>query len=442
MAFELRPKLLEETVLMEQGDKVLFLVPSKPDWVVTNRNGAVALSLCDGNRSINDIQGILSMHPNSQEAVLLIETLHKEGFFNPAPERKTQKLTSRLRSVHLNIFPSCNLKCNYCYAEERQEIAGSTLSLNEYRSLIDDIAIINQDIEVAITGGEPLLNKDACDISKYCRFKGFYTHLLTNATTIDENNAEIIASSFNVIRISIDGYTAEKHDYHRGAGSFEKTTKAIGLLEKARAQIRIAMTVTKYNIDDIQPMAELYGSKLMFQPLFNAGNAKGSDMAITGEEYYYALKNAKGVEPYSQLGQTLLRLRNRGTTKCAIGDVEISFSHNGDVYPCHMLHLPEYYAGNIREQPITDIYNHSPILAKTRKLNVHTREDCRECPVRLLCAGSCRSRAFYSTGNLDAADEFCEYEFLAFTEGLLRSMELTSLNKMDCPGFECGILCG
>ena len=40
-----RPKLPDETVVKEQDDKVLFLVPSKPDWVVTNRNGAIALSL-------------------------------------------------------------------------------------------------------------------------------------------------------------------------------------------------------------------------------------------------------------------------------------------------------------------------------------------------------------------------------------------------------------
>lgn len=434
------PRLPDETIVKEKDDKVLFLIPSKPDWVVTNRNGAVALSLCDGLHTLDDIKMQLAQHPNADDAVRLIEAVRNDGFFEHCPQDKSP-ISKQLRSVHLNISPLCNLKCNYCYAEERQNVGGKSLSLNEYRQLINDLADISTGIEVAITGGEPLLNKDACDISKHCNSKGFYTHLLTNATTIHENNAEIIASSFNEIRISIDGYTAEKHDYHRGAGSFKKTTKAIRLLEEAGAIIRLAMTVTKNNINDIQLMAERYGSKLIFQPLFNAGSARDSDMAITGEEYFYALKNAKGVEPYSQVGQTLLRLRNRGTTKCAIGDVEISFSHNGDVYPCHMLHLPEYYAGNIREQSISEIYRNSPILVKTRGISIHSRENCRECPVRLLCGGSCRARALYLTGNLDAADNFCEYELLAFTEGLLCSVELTSLDKIDCTGCECGIRC-
>ena len=431
------PKLLDETIIKEQDGKFLFLVPSKPDWVVTNRNGAVALSLCNGENTLDDIHKLLVEHPSANDAVRLIETLWNDGFFEYRPHNNPQA-TPQLRSVHLNISSLCNLQCIYCYAEERQNNIGRSLNLKEYLALIDDLSDMVKGVEIAITGGEPLLNGDACEISQYCRSKGFYTHLLTNATIIDESNAQKIASSFDEIRISIDGFTAEKHDYHRGIGSFDKTTNAIGFLERTGAHVRLAMTVTKQNINEIQMMAERYGSKLMFQPLFNAGRAKKNELSITGEEYFYALKNAKGVEPYSKIGQKLLSLKNRGTTKCAIGDVEISISHNGDVYPCHMLHLPVYYAGNVREQPISDICRNSPVLNKTRELSVLTRENCRECPVRLLCGGACRARALYLSGDLDSADNFCEYEFLAFTEGLLHSLELCPLNN-KMPHF--GNLC-
>lgn len=426
------PKLPDETIIKEQDDKVLFLVPSKPDWVMTNRNGAIALSLCNGERTFDDIKTILAEHPDSDDAVKLIETLVTEGFFDHKKVTPTDKTKTMLRSVHLNISPLCNLQCDYCYAEERENQSVQSLSLAEYCRLIDELHNISTGIEIAITGGEPLLNEDACAISTYCRSKGFYTHLLTNGTPIDENNVEKITSSFDIIRVSVDGYTTEKHDFHRGAGSLAKTVKSIELLEKAGATVKIAMTVTKQNIVEIESMASRYGNKLIFQPLFNAGSAKGSDLAITGEEYFYALKSAKGVEPYGQIGQMLLKLKNRGTTKCAIGDVEISVSHDGDVYPCHMLHLPEYKSGNIRQQSISDIYQNSSVLNDVRKLNVLTRENCRECPVRLLCGGSCRARAFYLSGDLDAADSFCEYEFLAFTEGLLQSMELKSINDPNC----------
>ena len=422
---------------MEHGDKILFLVPSKPDWVITNKNGAIAISLCNGERTIEDIKHILADHTNLDDAINLIGSLIKDGFFEQTKEKSVNIATTKLRSVHLNISPLCNLQCNYCYAEERQNNLGQSLTLGEYHKLIDQIYEISTNVEIAITGGEPLLNKDACAISAYCRSKGFYTHLLTNATTINESNVEIIASSFDVIRISIDGF-AEKHDFHRGNGTYNKTARAVELLEESGANIKIAMTVTKINIDEIEHMALKYGSKLIFQPLFNAGTAKGSELAITGEEYFYALKNAKGVEPYAQIGQTLMWLKKNGTTKCAIGDAEISLSHDGNVFPCHMLHLPEYNAGNIRQHSLSDIYKNSPILLKSRKLNI-TRENCRECPVRLICGGSCRARALYLSGDLDSADEFCEYEFLAFTEGLLCSVEMSEIDGDTCKNCECGI---
>jgi radical SAM protein with 4Fe4S-binding SPASM domain len=431
------PKLLDETIIKEQDDKYLFLVPSKPDWIVTNRNGAIALSLCNGQNTLNDICGLLVDHPNPSEGIRLIETLQAQGFFKTL-ENVSSHSPSLLRSVHLNISALCNLRCNYCYAEERSNHKGQSLSLNEYRRLIDDLARINSNIEVAITGGEPLLNNSSCEISTYCRSKGFYTHLLTNGTLIDESNIDMIALSFDEIRVSVDGSSEATHDYHRGAGSFEKTTKAISLLQNAGSRLRLAMTVTKRNIIEVESAALRYGGQLLFQPLFNAGNAKDSNLAISGEDYFFALKTAKGVEPYAKLGQTLTRLKNKGVTKCAISDVEISISHNGDVYPCHMLHLPAFYAGNIREQTISDIYKNSPILNKLRDLSVNTRENCRECPVRLLCGGSCRARALYLTGNADAADSFCEYEFLAFTEGLLCSMEFTSPDSNGHICYECG----
>ena len=432
MINELRPKLPEETFVKDAGEKYLFLIPSKPDWVVTNRNGAIALSLCNGERSIAQIKELLSpIHPDPLSATTFLEKLDKEGFFQPSNEKQLKKSNQQpnLNSVHLNISSDCNLNCSYCYADEREAI-GPPLSLAEYRVIIDELASMNKTMTVAITGGEPLMNANACDISLYCKSKGFYTYLLTNATLINESNAKQISSSFDEIRISVDGYKSATHDFYRGAGSHKKTVRAINLLEIAGANIRIAMTVTKQNIGEIELMAKSYGSRLTFQPLFMAGSARNnSEMAITGEEYFHALNNAKGVAPMGDLGRSLERLRGRGATSCAIANGEISISHNGDVYPCHMLHVPEFYAGNIRELNISNIYSHSAVLKKIRQQSIYTRENCTICPIRLLCGGGCRARTYYLTGDLNGVDDFCEYELLAFIEGLMQSAVLNDVDK-------------
>ena len=100
----LRPELPDETVVFTEGDKVLFLIPSKPDWVIVNKNTALALALCNGNNTINDIKEKLSIHINHVEAVSIIEKLYNDGFLIPKylPKGKTCR-KNILRSVHLNI---------------------------------------------------------------------------------------------------------------------------------------------------------------------------------------------------------------------------------------------------------------------------------------------------------------------------------------------------
>ena len=156
-------KLPAETFVKQDDDKFLFLIPSKPDWVITNRNGAIALSLCNGERSIEQIKELLSsVHPDPLSATAFLEKLDKDGFFQPSNEKQLKKCEQlpNLNSVHLNISSDCNLNCSYCYADERETI-GYPLSLAEYRAIIDELASLNKTMTVAITGGEPLMNNNA-----------------------------------------------------------------------------------------------------------------------------------------------------------------------------------------------------------------------------------------------------------------------------------------
>ena len=55
-----RLKLPIDVVKKKKGDKVLFLSPSVPDWVVVSKNGAAILQLCNGKRTVEDISDALS----------------------------------------------------------------------------------------------------------------------------------------------------------------------------------------------------------------------------------------------------------------------------------------------------------------------------------------------------------------------------------------------
>jgi len=109
--------------------------------------------------------------------------------------------------------------------------------------------------------------------------------------------------------------------------------------------------------------------------------------------------------------------------KCAIGDGEISISETGDVYPCQLLHFPQFCAGNIREQSLKSIYETSDKLQACRELTVLKVAGCKKCDIRFICGGGCRARTFYEKNRLDVSGDFCEYEKLAFINGLFELHE-------------------
>ena len=123
----------------------------------------------------------------------------------------------------------------------------------------------------------------------------------------------------------------------------------------------------------------------------------------------------------------LERVRGRGTTKCAMADAEISISENGDVYPCQMMTDEQFKGGNIYENSISEILN-SDIFQKLITFSSKTNEDCKICPIKLLCGGACRARSFYQTGDVFKNSDFCEYEKLAYINGIFENYEFERKN--------------
>lgn len=414
-------KLPPDIVIKKRGRKFLFLNPSAPGYLVTNCNGAAALRLCNGKRNLREISSKVSRsagRDTTDEIVNFFEqVVSKSNLFSSANTDSFFHKPYSLRTIHLNLTNKCNLKCIYCYAEERSH-SKNPLKPQEYYDIIDSVNLICKNAEIVLTGGEPLLASYALDVANYAKNRGNQVHILTNGTLIDEDTAKRLSAVSDLIKISIDGSTPELNDFHRGKGSFSKAIKAVDYLFKCNAPLQISMTVTKYNIKDVGAMTEKFGSLLSFAPLFEAGRAKRNKLGVTGKEYYRALSSRKEINPLSYLCSALDMADKQKIMKCAIGDAEISISDTGDVYPCHLLHLPQFLAGNVREESLEYIYNNSESLRQCRKLTVLEVKKCNKCDIRFICGGACRARAFYEQGKINVSDNFCEYEKLAFLNGL------------------------
>lgn len=80
-------------------------------------------------------------------------------------------------------------------------------------------------------------------------------------------------------------------------------------------------------------------------------------------------------------------------------------SHAGEVFPSGFLPTP---AGNIRRQPLAEIYRHSPLFVALRDSS-NLQGKCGVCEFREICGGS-RARAFALTGDPFAEEPCCVYQ--------------------------------
>jgi len=418
-----------------QDGKVLLFNPDIPSWLVTNDIGEQILSLFNGKVTEEEVINVLCELHGEMFRDKLVEFIEKSklsGIFDRPKESEIpiKSTNYRLSAVQLSISSQCNLNCRYCYATDRIEHGQKRMAISDYKTLLDDIRSVSTDVRITLTGGEPLLNKNCFEIAKYARKNGFYVDMLTNGTLISESNINQIKEFFNEVRISVDGSTQDLHEFFRGRNSYNPMINAIDLLSRNGVNYSLSMTVNKHNIHDVEQMAKKYGGYLNFAPLFPAGNAiQGEDISITGKEYFRALKRSAGVNPLSYCESSLDHAKQCRNCKCSIGDSELSVSATGDVYPCHLLHYPDFLMGNIFEKSIVELYNESPIVDFCRSLTVDNIEGCKTCFLKYVCGGACRARAFHECRNVKTSGNFCEYEKAAYVDGIFNLYKENILSK-------------
>lgn len=412
---------------IHRGDKYIFINPNIPRWIVTDELGKLILSLFNGENSYDEIisTAIEGLGDNKREKILSFcsSILSSDLLNDVGPRPRTHRMM--LTSVHLSLSDHCNLNCSYCYARERVERKHPILTYEEYKAIINDILEINPGVTFTLTGGEPLLNKDCLAIAEYIKQRKGRVFLLSNGLLINKDNIQRISELFDLVTLSIDGPNDEIHSLTRGH-NFDRVIAATSLLDKHNVDYTLSMTVTKDNIDYIEEMATKFGNRLNYAPYFPI-SGESSSLDITGLEYYNALKSATGVRPLSYCESSLDNALVSQCHKCAIGDGEFSISATGDVYPCQLIHTDEFYAGNVHEQNIKEIYYKSKAINDCAHLDVDTIKGCKDCPIKYICGGSCRARAYYGCGDINSTTDFCKYEQESFYDGIIAIYSKNSL---------------
>ena len=361
------------------------------------------------------------------------------------------------RIVAWEITRRCNLSCMHCRADaECIEYAGE-LSTAECLVQVDELVKLGKPTLI-LTGGEPLMRPDVWDIAEYAIGQGLRTVMAVNGTLLTpEVAARMAATGITRISISLDFPTAPDHDRFRGEpGAFESAVQGIRNAQAAGVEFQMNTTITRLNVaclDDMLDLALELGA-VAFHPFLLVPTGRGKEMAdqeLSPEDYEHtlnwiydrqkalegriffkptdaphyfrilrqrtacgdgAIRVAPGGHSGHPTGHGSLSSLSRG---CLAGIGFMFISHVGDVQGCGYLTVP---AGNVREQPLSEIWHHSRLFHDLRQFDALTGK-CGLCEFRRVCGG-CRARAYEATGDYMAEEPYCVYQPAA---GKVKNME-------------------
>ncbi len=363
-------------------------------------------------------------------------------------------------AVTWNLTNICNLKCLHCYQEANSTKVPNEVTTSEIFSILRQLADYGV-IGMLYGGGEPLMLKDIYKILRYTINLGLFANLSTNATLITEKVArKLKATGLTRLSISLDGI-GEAHDKMRGkAGTFEKTVNGIKHVKAIGFEVGIAVTLTKYNLDQISDIVEFAKELELDGVLLNHFVPVGrgttcSDLDVTNEEResvlryfykelvtysntgvgiecfsggapYYAriayqtrVPNGRKVIPVSM--QTVSTITKRVALHshyqekfwqmfdrfapfigaCTIATSYSCIDPEANVWPCTLIPMP---IGNLRTQKFADIWEHHPLLQKLRKRS-NVKGPCRDC--RFYTCRGCRARPYAYNGDMFESDFGC-----------------------------------
>jgi MoaA/NifB/PqqE/SkfB family radical SAM enzyme len=336
--------------------------------------------------------------------------------------------------VFWEITRACALACSHCRATAQSRRHPDELDAAASRKLIAQLADWRPPMLI-LTGGDPLMRKDALDLVRQAADAGLHVGLSPSATArlLSADFAEIKAAGVRRMSLSLDGATRGTHDAFRGVkGTFDRTIEAVQRAHDVGLDLQINTTLTRGNMHEFGAFRDLMfelkpamWSVFLLVPTGRAGLADLPD-AEDVERVFEELSDLVGKAPFAiktteghHFRRVLIQrkgpsARSRPGMRSPLGIRDgkgvMFISHTGVVSPSGFLPID---CGNVKDRHPADIYRKHPLFVTLRD-NDALGGKCGVCEFRSVCGGS-RARAYGFHGDPFAADPACVYQPKSFT---------------------------
>lgn len=335
--------------------------------------------------------------------------LHSQGNRLGLPIAGNFELTAR-----------CNFDCPMCYVHLNQkdaEVAGRELTAQQWIELAREARDRGM-VFALLTGGEPFLRRDFFEIYETMRNMGILISINSNGSMLSGAIRErLLENPPQRINISLYGGCQETYRNMCGKDAFGTVTENIRALREAGVDVRLNLSVTRWNRQDMQRIYDISrelgvfvkGTSYMYPPVrsHNAledrlSPAEAARCALEWDRIRFspeefarraeAVKNLTAVEP-RECGADL----SEGVS-CRAGYSSFWITWDGKMLPCGMMPRPEAY-------PLKDGFEAAweQIKAQTRKIRLP--RECAECSRQQICP-ACAAVRVAETGAFDEVPEY------------------------------------
>lgn len=328
-----------------------------------------------------------------------------------------------LRTLHIELTSKCNERCVHCYIPNSIKDVGINMSIESFKSLIDQFYEMGG-ISVTLSGGEPLLNKRLAEMLYYCREKDLRISLFTNLIAMDDAIIQVM-KDVNISNVQVSLYSADPFchdDITRVKGSHEKTISAIEKLQKNKIPVSISCPLMKANKDTMGKLIKYAQSKgipikmdnvIMAQSNFDKENLENR---LTLEETEKVLRDiiendTEDVQFANANTQITQDSEYEEFPLCSAATHTLCVSANGNISPC--VTLSGIIAGNLNGKSLKDIWDNSKELKRIRSVRQKHFPQCIVCEARKYCK-MCMGQNFNESGGdiFKINKHLCDVAFL------------------------------
>jgi radical SAM protein with 4Fe4S-binding SPASM domain len=348
---------------------------------------------------------------------------------------------------------ACDLKCSHCGSRAGRPRAGE-LTTAECLDLVEQLARLGTR-EIGLIGGEAYLRSDWIEIVRAIRSAGMDCSIQTGGRNLSEERvAAASAAGVQSVGVSIDGLSS-LHDALRGVvGSFDL---AIAALRRCRANgitISVNTQITSRVAWELEALLDVLIEEGVssWQVALTVPMGRAADrpelllqpyqllrlMPLLAALHRRAAEHGVVLQPANNIGyfgpyESQFRSSNDPNVYfggCDAGQNVLGIEADGSIKGCPGL-PSEYIGGNIRTQPLAEIWRRSERLAFTR---LRTVDDlwgfCRDCYYADVCLGGCTWMAHSLLGR-PGNNPYCHYRALELAK---RGLGERVVKRLDAPG--------